>query len=713
MIDKIPKELVGWDPVYQVPFVYDVYTTNLSFLQIAKDLKTLGVKNNKFFLKTYDPVLIGVDVYSQNLSPDIIARIHNECLRNIWYYLREVARIPNEGGALGPGSGVKFMLNRANLASTYLFTNHIPNYLVIPRQVGKTQSTLSTLSHTFLYGTTNTTFAFMNKSQEDSNLNLSRLKKQIECLPLWMQQKYTFDETTQEFREVKGIDNVKSYKNALNGNIIVCKPSAKTEASAEGIGRGITSAIQMSDEVEFTDNIGTIFAASGPAYVSAANAAAKSGAAYCRMFLSTPGNLDSRPVEEWNKIRNQMVRFTDNMYDMSPDELNAYVNASSAIGMVEIEYQYYQLGKDNAWFEMMCKQVGNDKIKIKRELLLYRIRGSSDSPFDPEALDTINGLRKDPIRSIIIDKLFNLDIYEELDPLVPYIVGMDCATGKAGDNNAITIIDPYTVKPVAEFKSPYQGAVETCKFVRAVRKMIPRCILCIENNSIGTSIIDILKQTECYPNLYYDNEKFIIGNPDERLDAKGFLVREAMNRKCFGVATTTSSREVMMSILQRYVDEYKDRFVTNNIILDLNNLVKSASGKIQAASGTHDDSIMSFLIGLFVYYHGKQLSRYGLYKGATRPTEYNDPLKENEESVYDYLSEELKEKFQPIKRDDPRGDIEFYKAMVQLQETRAKYNVDGAVVRSNTSIEDTYDIDNDSPQDDSDFLSFMDEMNDL
>lgn len=712
MVNTIPKELIGWDPIYKVPFIYDVYTSNMSFLQIAKDLKTLGVKNNKFFLKIYDPSLIGVDVYSQNLTPDIVAKIHNECLRNIWYYLREVARIPSEGGALGPGSGNQFLLTRANLASTYLFTNHIPHYEVIPRQIGKTQSALSIVSHTFLYGTTNTTFSFMNKSQEDANLNLSRLKKQIECLPIWMQQKYAFDELEQEFKEIKGTNNVKSYKNSLNGNIIVCKPSAKTEATAEGIGRGITSAIQLSDEVEFTDNIGTIFAASGPAYVSAAAAAAKSGAAYCRMFLSTPGNLDSKPVEEWNQIRSQMVRFTDNMYNMTETELQNYVRASSSIGMVEIEYQYYQLGKDNAWFEEMCKQVGNNKIKIKRELLLYRIRGATNSPFEPDDIDIINGLRKEPIRSIIINKLFNLDIYAELDPLVPYIVGMDCATGKAGDNNAITVIDPYDIKPVAEFKSPYQGAIETCNFVRALRKMIPRCILCIENNSVGTAIIDMLKKTECYPNLYYDSDKFIVGSPDERLDDKGFLVREAANRKCFGIATTVKSREVMMAILARFVTEFKDRFVTKNIIIDLNNLVKTKSGKIQAANDAHDDSIMSFLIGLFVYYHGTKLSRYGLFKGGARPNANSDMFREPEENVYEQLPEELKDKFEPLKQEDPRGDPEFYKAMVDLQRMRAEHTTEHAKVKSNIVVEDDYELE-EKPDTDSDYLRFIDEMNDL
>ena len=40
---------------------YDTETTNLSFLQVASDLKKLGIKNNMFFLRLYDKGLQGID----------------------------------------------------------------------------------------------------------------------------------------------------------------------------------------------------------------------------------------------------------------------------------------------------------------------------------------------------------------------------------------------------------------------------------------------------------------------------------------------------------------------------------------------------------------------------------------------------------------------------------------------------------------------------
>ena len=51
-----------------------------------------------------------------------------------------------------------------------------------------------------------------------------------------------------------------------------------------------------------------------------------------------------------------------------------------------------------------------------------------------------------------------------------------------------------------------------------------------------------------------------------------------------------------------------------NIIEDLSGLVRTSSGKIEARPGGHDDSIMSYLIALYIYYHGNNLMAFGFYR---------------------------------------------------------------------------------------------------
>ena len=81
---------------------YDLGTGNKSFLQVAKDLKTLGIKNYYFMLEIYDWSLINVDPFAVDkngnttLTKDQVTRITIECARNPWYFLREISRIGAE-----------------------------------------------------------------------------------------------------------------------------------------------------------------------------------------------------------------------------------------------------------------------------------------------------------------------------------------------------------------------------------------------------------------------------------------------------------------------------------------------------------------------------------------------------------------------------------------------------------------------------------------
>ena len=212
------------------PYIHDLETKNLSFIQTAKDLHTLGIKNNVFFLKLYDKSLRKVDPHSPFLTDDQIIKIINECMINPWYFLREVVRIPDQGG-----KGVPYQLHRANLASTWCYLNGIDHYLVIPRQKGKTQSIIAILNWVFLLGTTNSEFMFLNLDQTAANLNLDRLKKQRDLLPPYLQFKLV---TSDDGKIIKETDNVKTLVNPVNNNKIIAKPSAKSIEAAEKIGRG-------------------------------------------------------------------------------------------------------------------------------------------------------------------------------------------------------------------------------------------------------------------------------------------------------------------------------------------------------------------------------------------------------------------------------------------------------------------------------------------
>lgn len=631
-----------------IPFFYHISTSNLSFIQTARDLKSLGINNNAFFLSLYNPDLADVDPFSPNLTKEQVQAIINECIINPWYFIRECVRIPEQGGGTGPGAGSKFRLHRGNLAACWCFFRNIDLYLVIPRQCFKTHSMLACLNWAYIFGTSNSVFNFSNKSQKDSDDNLRKMKEQKDVLPIYMQHRYGIEiDESGDFKQVKGLDNVRTMTNPVNGNRIDSKPSAATEEKADGIGRGNSAPIQFYDEVEFTKYIGTIIMAAGPAYVRAAENAKKNGAMYGRIFITTPGNIDSQPVKDSMSTREQAAVFTERLYDMTEDDIAAFMKANSRNGIIYIEFNYKQIGMDEEWYQKVCAVSNWDKIKIKREVLLQRIRGTSESPFDPDDLDTINGFRKEPIDEIMVNKIFTLYVYEKLDKTVPYIMGVDCATGVNNDNTVLMIIDPYTLHPVACMKTPLADAVETAQnIIHVVNRYIPKALVAIESNHLGSAIIAILKRSSIAANLYYDIDKAMVPDVETRLDKHGMVMNDPNNRRFYGVATTATTRPMMMQILLRHVAERKSDFICRELIDDLNNLIQKASGKIEATQGEHDDVVMAYLIALFVYYHGSKLSRYGITKYDPRkPIGESVKKVETYADAYEALPDNLKQYF--------------------------------------------------------------------
>lgn len=634
-------------------FFYDITTKNISFLQTSADLKKLGIQNNQFFLKLYDRELIGVDPFSPSLSNELIERINFECAMNPWFFRRECVRIPTEAGGTGPGSGVLFMLHRANLALSWCFDNCVSFYEVIPRQTGKTQSTLANYNYAFLYGTTNSQFNFCCKTQGDSDANLEKLRVQKERLPIYMQQRFqfVFDERSQEMKVVAGKDNVRTLSNPITHNVIVSKPSATTIAKADGIGRGNSAPLQYYDEAEFTPFIGTILKASGPAFGEAAAHAEKNGGMYGRVITSTPGFIGTEPVIAMNEWRERMGIFTEKMYDMpshGPGSWREYIKKNSQNGFMYIEFSYKQIGRDENWYQKMCAYLNHDVVQIKRELLLQRIANNTNSPFAPEDLETINSFRGHPIEEHIVHQDFLLRVYRPIDKTIPYVIGVDVSTGLNEDYTVATFIDPYTEVPVAVFRTPLLDEVEAAEcLAELIAKFAPKGLLAIERNNIGSSVISILRKSKWRKFIYNDPTK-MDNTPDDKLDRKGQLIKQAENRRYWGICTTGKSRDRMMAILLNRAIHEKDKFVCNEIIDEMNTLVKNSRGTIAAAAGYHDDCVMSYLIGMYVIKHGINLRRYGIIQGLKYDEEDQKPFQEEPEDDPVKMWERLPEAYKKI-----------------------------------------------------------------
>lgn len=618
---------------------YDWETKNISFLQVAQDLQRLGIKNNMFFLRLYDKGLQGIDPHGPvaALSDEIVYRMITECQRNPWYYLREVARIPDQGNS----KGIPYKLNRANLAASWCFINNIDHYLTIPRQTGKTQSIIANLTWAYLFGTTNSAFAFFATSQELASDNLDRLKQQRTLLPPFLQiREDCVIDAVLNTKDVE-VDNLRKIYNPLNKNSIVTKSRANSRESAMKLGRGNTLPITYIDETEFVSYVDEIVKAAGPAFSTASDNAKRNKSAYCRIFSSTPGDLDSPAGKAAGEILSKTYKWSEKFYDMPIEQVKDIIDTNAENGIIYIEYSYKQLGLDEKWFRKLCKVVNNDAVAIKREILLQRIRGSKDSPFDEDDMMAIQEIRPNKIEEFYINDLYRVDVYKKIRKDFPYIIGVDCATGGGGDNTAVTVVNPYTLQTDAEFKNAYMSAPDVKRFLYVlVKKYMPNALLCIERNSIGSAVIDELALSSINRNLFYNQTKELVNGADSKVK-NGSVVQEAEKRRMRGVYTGPNSRKLMIALLFETVIENKDRLTSEFVINDILKLV-SKNGKVQAGAGEHDDSIMSYLIALYVYTYAKNLGRWGIIKGAKEPG--SDPFDDEgaqEADAFEYMKESL------------------------------------------------------------------------
>lgn len=285
MINIANGRIARVNTIYGVKF-FDLKTQNKSFLKVARDLKMLGIKNYYWMLELKDPSIIKINPFQcdeeghTTLSEDQISRIILECRRNPWYFLREIVRIPDQGG-----TAVPYRANRGNLAQAWCMKNGIDSWLCLPRQQGKTVSALCFQVWAYLFGTTNSKFIQVNKDGDNAKSNLRMMVNIIDLLPEYLRFKAYVDD---EGKNHKAKENATELKNPITQNNVIVKPKATSYDSALSIARGLSASIIHIDEPEFTNHIGTIVKNSVSTFDTAAANAKKNNSIYFRCFTCTP-----------------------------------------------------------------------------------------------------------------------------------------------------------------------------------------------------------------------------------------------------------------------------------------------------------------------------------------------------------------------------------------------------------------------------------------
>lgn len=559
------------------------YTTkNLSFLKVYKFLKQKEIKNCTFFLELKDESLLNVDPFDEEkLTDEQKQRIIIECTTNFWYFIRECVRIPASGL-------VRYELNLGNLALSWACVNNLNSFTVMPRQTGKTFSAMVVLAWVLLFGGKNTEMILFAQQQINVVNNLNRIKSVKRELPTYLQLSNNKDKN----------GSVVDFK-AL-GNSIMTQAPGRSAESADNRGRGLSKPVAQYDEFGFINFIKEQYQASILAQTTIARTAEKAGLPHFVSITTTAAFLNNDSGIYAHDFFMNSLPFDEHFYDMPIDEIKALMKNEAKRDFIAIEYQYWDLGKGDDYFQEQCKALNYEKDAIDREVLNKWKAVSTKHPLGQEVVSNLERYAISPVKIAIINSIYRLKLYRDPDYIdwenTPYIIAGDCSNNVGSDYSALVILDPYTYEVVGTLRTNMYSTMLFAQLIAdLMTKYFTRSILVLERNLNGATIIDRVVEINMH----------LVSRIYGPIDEKTGKIKE------LGMATTENSRKMVYGqILKMAMDDSIDRIHDKVITDEVKNLITTRTGRIDHPVGGHDDLLISYLFARWFLVYGDNIERY-------------------------------------------------------------------------------------------------------
>lgn len=585
--------------------IIDLETHNESFIKMAMILNKMGIKNNLFFLALTQPELRGIDPHNlKDNSIELKQRIAIECKVNYWYCLREVIRVTGAGAG-----GIPYILNRANLAQSWLLLQCIDTFLTIPRQCGKSIGTMTLFCYYMYLLATNCNIGEFCKGFQLLQDNVDRLKKIRDALPPWM-----INQSMNDINNKEGIGYA-----ALNNKLLTFVAQSD-KAAAGDQARGSSLSLIHVDEICYYNNIWLSYDSFMSCMTAAGEQAINVGIPSAVMCTSTAGDIDDPRGKYAYRMVCDAIRFSEKMYDIaSRDELFKILRLNSKNRMVYLEFSHSQLGKNQEWFDKNTR--GKDPKVIEKDYLNRWQHGASGSIFQKELIDKMQASRREPLTCTFFESLM-IRWYDDPVKLMtvpeynrrPYVIALDTSDNAGRDFTTMCMLDPYDLHTTCTFRSNSVNLIFVARAVIKFMKDFPRSILIPERNKNGAMLLDYVfaeMKRESFNPLTRIYNKFFqeyTSNTDVRnLDYNSGLIRAK-----FGFHTGANSREFLYtSVMTTALNLNADRMYDSTIIDEACGLTVK-NGRVDHSDAGHDDSFIGYLLANYFILFGSNHQLYGI-----------------------------------------------------------------------------------------------------
>jgi hypothetical protein len=362
-----------------------------------------------------------------------------KCMLDPIYFVKNYVKIVVLGKGLQPFNLYSF---QEDMINTFIDERFV--ICKIPRQSGKSITTISFLLHSILFNNHYNVAILAHKGSAANGL-LGRLKLAYENLPTWLQSGI--------------VEWNKGNIELENGSKI-----GAFATSADGLRSGSFDCIVL-DEFSFVpDNIAEEFFESTYPVISAGNNTKI-------IIISTPKGM--------NHFYTAWVRATKKLSDYVPIEVHW-----SAVP-----------GRDEAWKEQTIRNTSEEQFRKEFECEFI---GSSSTLISGNKITQLMSLMENPLKAD-----GDIDIYHKPQEGHTYVLSADVAEGQELDYSCFSILDvtslPYV--QVAKYRnnkiSPLLYPTEIYRWAKEYND----AFILVEINSIGLQVADILYNDFNYENM--------------------------------------------------------------------------------------------------------------------------------------------------------------------------------------------------------------------
>ena len=240
--------------------------------------------------------------------------------------------------------------------------------------------------------------------------------------------------------------------------------------------------------------------------------------------------------------------------------------------------------RDQTWFDKETRNMSRRQIAQELEC---NFNTSGDTVIHPDDLKRMLSLTCEPKHKTGFDR--NFWIWEEYSPENSYLLVADVARGDGKDYSVFHIVKLETMEVVAEYRGKLSPDV-FANMLDQVGKEYGTCLLVVENNSIGHTVLSKLSEMN-YENIYYS-----IKSTHEYVDQ---YQAEGMNSAVAGFTNSSKTRPLIVAKLEEFIRNKLITVYSPRLVNELKTFIWH-NGKPQAMRSYNDDLVMALAIACWI-----------------------------------------------------------------------------------------------------------------